>query len=331
MRPFVRVSANLSLTPHGIRRQRAAVQRAEAAGAGRRRRRAEPTISRGAEPDAEVSYVTRDLAGDPAARSRSRRRCRSTTSSRACATPPTGPAASPTPLPGGEPAVGRRARWPMRPTARPIPTPASRPASCRRTSRCCRRPAARSPAATPGTSARHRQEGREHRDDPQGASAPRRTRSRRSPSALGPRGRANGLKEGQKLRILRRRDARRHAAAADPRHRAGRQHDRCGGRAVRHGQVRLGRRRQHEHAGRRRRATTTTRTTARACGSTRASTRPRCATRSRRRVIESLIRIYSYDVDFQHKAQPGDSFDVLYAGEDDTPTPTPRTTCCSPR
>ena len=26
-----------------------------------------------------------------------------------------------------------------------------------------------------------------------------------------------------------------------------------------------------------------------------------------RPVIESLIRIYSYDVDFQHKAQPGDS------------------------
>ena len=36
-------------------------------------------------------------------------------------------------------------------------------------------------------------------------------------------------------------------------------------------------------------------------------------------VIEELIRIYSYDVDFQHKAQPGDSFDVLYAHEDETP------------
>ena len=36
-------------------------------------------------------------------------------------------------------------------------------------------------------------------------------------------------------------------------------------------------------------------------------------------VIESLIRIYSYDVDFQHKAQPGDSFDVLYAQDDETP------------
>ena len=38
-----------------------------------------------------------------------------------------------------------------------------------------------------------------------------------------------------------------------------------------------------------------------------------------RPVIESLIRIYSYDVDFQHKAQPGDSFDVLYAADDETP------------
>ena len=38
-----------------------------------------------------------------------------------------------------------------------------------------------------------------------------------------------------------------------------------------------------------------------------------------RPVIEDLIRIYSYDVDFQRKVQPGDSFEVLYAGEDETP------------
>ena len=37
-----------------------------------------------------------------------------------------------------------------------------------------------------------------------------------------------------------------------------------------------------------------------------------------RPVIESLIRIYSYDVDFLYKAQPGDSFDVLYAAEEET-------------
>ena len=30
-------------------------------------------------------------------------------------------------------------------------------------------------------------------------------------------------------------------------------------------------------------------------------------------VIEELVRIYAYDVDFQRKVQPGDSFDVLYA------------------
>jgi murein DD-endopeptidase MepM/ murein hydrolase activator NlpD len=36
-----------------------------------------------------------------------------------------------------------------------------------------------------------------------------------------------------------------------------------------------------------------------------------------RSVIEDLIRIYSYDVDFQRKAQPGDSIEVLFAGEDE--------------
>jgi murein DD-endopeptidase MepM/ murein hydrolase activator NlpD len=33
-------------------------------------------------------------------------------------------------------------------------------------------------------------------------------------------------------------------------------------------------------------------------------------------VIEDLVRIYSYDVDFEHKVQPGDSFDVLYADDE---------------
>src|SRR5262249_24056151 len=39
-----------------------------------------------------------------------------------------------------------------------------------------------------------------------------------------------------------------------------------------------------------------------------------------RAVIDELIRIYSYDVDFQRKAQPGDSFAVLYAGDEETPS-----------
>ncbi|MBI5262005.1 MAG: M23 family metallopeptidase [Bradyrhizobium sp.] len=41
-------------------------------------------------------------------------------------------------------------------------------------------------------------------------------------------------------------------------------------------------------------------------------------------VIEDMIRIYSYDVDFQRKAQPGDSFDVFYAGEDEGTAATDR-------
>jgi murein DD-endopeptidase MepM/ murein hydrolase activator NlpD len=39
-------------------------------------------------------------------------------------------------------------------------------------------------------------------------------------------------------------------------------------------------------------------------------------------VIEDMVRIYSYDVDFQRKVQPGDSFDVFYAGEEEGVTAT---------
>jgi murein DD-endopeptidase MepM/ murein hydrolase activator NlpD len=43
-------------------------------------------------------------------------------------------------------------------------------------------------------------------------------------------------------------------------------------------------------------------------------------------VIEDMVRIYSYDVDFQRKVQPGDSFDVFYAGDDEaTPNVTEKT------
>lgn len=42
-------------------------------------------------------------------------------------------------------------------------------------------------------------------------------------------------------------------------------------------------------------------------------------------VIEDMIRIYSYDVDFQRKVQPGDSFDVFFAGEDEGATITDKT------
>jgi murein DD-endopeptidase MepM/ murein hydrolase activator NlpD len=36
-----------------------------------------------------------------------------------------------------------------------------------------------------------------------------------------------------------------------------------------------------------------------------------------RPVIDDLIRIYSYDVDFQRKVQPGDSFELLFASDDE--------------
>ena len=39
-----------------------------------------------------------------------------------------------------------------------------------------------------------------------------------------------------------------------------------------------------------------------------------------RPLIDDLIRIYSYDVDFQRKVQPGDSFEMLFAGEDENGT-----------
>jgi len=36
-----------------------------------------------------------------------------------------------------------------------------------------------------------------------------------------------------------------------------------------------------------------------------------------RSVVDELIRVYSYDVDFQRRARPGDSLEVLYTGEDE--------------
>ncbi|HZS63678.1 MAG TPA: M23 family metallopeptidase [Xanthobacteraceae bacterium] len=36
-----------------------------------------------------------------------------------------------------------------------------------------------------------------------------------------------------------------------------------------------------------------------------------------RPVIDNLVRLYSYDFDFQRKVQPGDSFEVLFAGQDE--------------
>src|SRR6202011_4193203 len=44
-----------------------------------------------------------------------------------------------------------------------------------------------------------------------------------------------------------------------------------------------------------------------------------------RPVVDDLIRIYSYDVDFQRKVQPGDSFEIFFAGEDEGATITEKT------
>lgn len=38
-------------------------------------------------------------------------------------------------------------------------------------------------------------------------------------------------------------------------------------------------------------------------------------------VIEDMIRVYSYDVDFQRKVEAGDSFEVFFAGEDESASP----------
>jgi murein DD-endopeptidase MepM/ murein hydrolase activator NlpD len=42
-------------------------------------------------------------------------------------------------------------------------------------------------------------------------------------------------------------------------------------------------------------------------------------------VIEDMVRIYSYDVDFQRKVQPGDSFDVFFVGDDENTAITEKT------
>jgi murein DD-endopeptidase MepM/ murein hydrolase activator NlpD len=39
-----------------------------------------------------------------------------------------------------------------------------------------------------------------------------------------------------------------------------------------------------------------------------------------RSVIDSMVKLYSYEFDFQHKVQPGDSFEVLFTGEDGVPS-----------
>ena len=237
---------------HRICVERAAVQRAEASGAGRRRRRRDGRAGR---CRARRRSLLRDARSrrDPAAhqacgrasgrrhhRPRARHRELDRRSggnryrSRACRRE-----------------ARRRRRWPTRPTARPIPTPASRPASFRRTSRCCRRPPSRQ--ATGGNAWNERavtvKKGenietilKEIGAMPEEISA--------IASALGPRGRKNGLKEGQKLRILARHPrAGERACGRSASSSWATARSRRWSRSPTCGPIRLGRRRQHEHRG----------------------------------------------------------------------------------
>jgi murein DD-endopeptidase MepM/ murein hydrolase activator NlpD len=42
-----------------------------------------------------------------------------------------------------------------------------------------------------------------------------------------------------------------------------------------------------------------------------------------RAVVDELVRLYSYDIDFQRKARPGDSLEVLYSGDEENSDPKP--------
>ncbi len=112
VRPFVRVAGNLSLSVSeltaNIPRFNAQKMLASSDGA------AAAADDAGAEPDAEVSFFTRDLNTRPAAGESRRRRAASTKSSPGCAMPPTGTVT---------PASARCSRtpcrsdaWPTRPT-----------------------------------------------------------------------------------------------------------------------------------------------------------------------------------------------------------------------
>jgi murein DD-endopeptidase MepM/ murein hydrolase activator NlpD len=42
-----------------------------------------------------------------------------------------------------------------------------------------------------------------------------------------------------------------------------------------------------------------------------------------RAVVDELVRVYSYDIDFQRRARPGDSLEVLYTGDEENGDPKP--------
>ena len=157
------------------------------------------------------------------------------------------------------------------------PYAGSRRVSCPRTSLCCRRQEDNRQRLE-RTSGR-REEERDRRLDSARSAPPDEIKA--LIAVLGPPGRDGGLKEGQKLRVLLT-PAGLATAAAARRHRRG-ERDRGGGRAFRRRQIRRGRRAATSHTEVAEADEERPRTTAAACGSTRAFTRPRCATMCRTR------------------------------------------------
>jgi len=134
-------------------------------------------------------------------------------------------------------------------------------------------------------------------------------------SALGPRGRDNGLKEGQKLRILL-------TMTGMPPHPQPIRVIVAGENAV-EAIVALSDKGKYVSADVQSMNTEATETAENDDGAGIRLYQSIYETAMRyqipKQAIESLIRIYSYDVDFYYKTQPGDSFDVLYAGDDENP------------
>ena len=196
VRPFVRVAANLSLSAVGTLRQHPAVQSAEDARAVRRSRQSPREDAAGAEPDAEVSFVTRDLAAVlPRAKIAAVVPIDEVLARVREAANWTGGNAAPA-QPAADAAGSIRSPTPPNGTS-PIPTPASRRASCRRTSRCCRRPPPGHRRQRLERAHRHASRRATRRVDPARARRhrPRRSRRSRPRSAARPRRRPQGRPE----------------------------------------------------------------------------------------------------------------------------------------
>ena len=195
--------------------------------------------------------------------------------------------------------------------------PASRPAWRRKTSRCCPRPQTqttggnawteRTVAVRKGdTVATVLRELGARPDDIKAITA-----------VLGARGRDGGVRENHKLRVLLAPTDDPKLHAADPRRDRERQRHRGGRRLVRSRPLCASR---HPQPGDRSRAVAQPQEEEEDDGRGVRLYQSIYETALRNQVprplIEDLIRIYSYDVDFQRRVQPGDSFEVLFAEDE---------------